>query len=154
LGEAIREALDAPRQHPVFVPCMAYMKSGRRVTVHLMEGYAFVATGLPENLYFNLERDCPYVRKVLSAPSGNGIQALSVISSQDVAGMREQLREIVVQDISEDMRVRINHGIYAKLEGTVLHLQGDDASVLIEFRSRTVIQTLPKAFLEPVGEGS
>ena len=38
-----------------FVPAATYKKGGRTVTIHLMEGYAFVAYELDETKFFDLE---------------------------------------------------------------------------------------------------
>lgn len=153
LCAGIRDALGAPDSHPVFVPSATYRKSGHRMTIHLMEGYAFVASGLPETHYFALEYESTLVRQVLAmAPAGNGIRALNVIGNGDIQEMERKLREIVSRDITEGMRVHINQGTYARLEGDVLDLQEDVVSVLIQFRSYQVIRGIPRAFLEPVAE--
>ena len=151
LEPAIREALGS-EDHPVFIPATTYFRGGRRVTVHLMEGYVFVASGLPETTYLNLERDCPYVRRALSSRGEGGIPVLSVISDRDVQDMRRKLRETVSSDIRDGMKVRINQGTYAKLDGTVVDVEGDEAQVLIELRSFKVIRGIPRAFLEPATE--
>jgi len=152
LADVLREALEVGPEHPVFIPAVTYVKDGHRVTVHLMEGYAFVATGLPETCYLNLEKDSPYVRHVLSAPGGQGMLVLSVISDHDVQEMRAQLRSTIAQDINIGMQVKINQGTYAKLTGEVVGLEGDDAHIHIKLRSFEVIRTIPTVFLEPAGE--
>ena len=152
LGPVLLEALEAKPDHPVFIPSMAYVKDGNRVTIHLMEGYAFVASGLAETYYLNLERDCPYVKKVLAIPGPQGMPVLSVIGNADVADMRERLQDIIAQDIDVGMRVVINQGTYAKLIGDVVGFEGDDAHVHIKLRSFEVIRTIPRMFLSPAGE--
>lgn len=152
LNDALREALDTSPDHPIFVPSTAYMKDGLRVAVHLMEGYAFVATGIPEATLFGLERDCPYVKKVLASPGPQGMPVLSVISDDDVEEMRSRLRDTIAKDIDIGMQVKINQGTYARLTGDVLDVEGDDAHVHIKLRSFEVIRSIPKMFLEPVGE--
>ena len=151
LEEALVEALDAPG-HQVFVPAVTYTRDGNRVTVHLMEGYAFAASGLPEAVYFDLERDCPYVRKVLSNEGVNGIPVLQVIGNQHVQEMQRQLRDVVSQDITEGMWVKITQGVYRGLSGEVVGESDDVAYVYIKLRSYEVIRTVPKVFLEPSGE--
>jgi transcription antitermination factor NusG len=153
LASAILEALGTGNTWPVFIPSYSYCRGGHRVTIHLMEGYAFVATGLNEADYLGLERDCPYVKKVLTVDGPNGMPVLSVVGAAQVQDMHKQLREIVSSDISEGMRVNITQGKYARLEGDVLGMEGDDAHVLIVLRSFQKIATIPTIFLEPMGEG-
>jgi len=54
LADAIRKALAVDETHSVFVPSLTYMAGNRRTTVHLMEGYAFVESCLPEVRYYRL----------------------------------------------------------------------------------------------------
>ncbi len=151
MAKALASALDSP-EIPVFVPAVTYVKDGTRVTVHLMEGYAFVGSGLHEGAYFAL----PYkgqqlVRKVLSNTLSNGMPFLQVVSDHHVRDLRRQLAVIVAADIDEGMRVRITQGVYAALTGDVVWTEGDDAHVHIKLRSFEVIRTVPKVFLEPIG---
>jgi len=152
LTKFLTEALNAPSDHPVFIPALAYVKDGHRVTVQLMEGYVFVASGLPETTYLNLEKDCPYVKKVLAVNGSRGMPVLQVISNHDVEEMHQQLRDAVAQDIDMDMRVHITQGTYAQLDGDVVGIEGEEAHVHIKLRSFEVIRTIPKVFLEPAGE--
>lgn len=153
LPRLLRDALDADADHPVFIPSTTYFRDGTRVTTHLMEGYAFVATGLPEASYYALARECPYVRKVLAHTGTGGIPVLQVLSDETVQEMAHRLRDAVAQDVDEGMQVRITQGTYRGLTGEVVLLEGDDAAVYIELRSFKVIRTIPRIFLEPVGEG-
>lgn len=151
LAKALANALDNP-EHPVFVPAITYVKDGTKVTVHLMEGYAFVGAGLAESVYFTLPfHKSQLVRKVLSSAMGSGMPFLQVVSDQHVRELRRQLAEIVASDITEGMTVRITQGAYACLTGKVVWTEGDDAFVHIKLRSFEVIRTVPKVFLEPDG---
>lgn len=152
LAPALRDALDAPKDHPVFIPSVTYLRGGHRVTVHLMEGYAFVASGLPETRYFALERESPHVKKVLATRSPKSIPVLSVVGDRDIDDMRNRLREVLAADIEEGMRVNITQGTYAKLDGLVLDVDEEEAQVLIEMRSFKVIRSIPRVFLEPMGD--
>jgi len=152
LAHAIREALDAPKDHQVFIPSATYLRGGHRVTIHLMEGYAFVASGLPETRYFALERESPHVKKVLATQSPQRIPVLSVVGDNDIDDMRRRLQEVLAADIEEGMRVNITQGTYAKLDGEVLDVGAEEAQVLIKLRSFKVIRSIPRVFLEPVGD--
>jgi transcription antitermination factor NusG len=135
---------------PLFVPAATYTRMGRRITLHLMEGYVFVGAGLPETTYFALENNCPLVRQVLSVPGPRGLRVLSTIPNRDIEGMRCQLRAQIATDISEEMHVRVTEGTFAPLEGRVLYVDTEDAHVLIELRSIKIIKLIPRVFLEPV----
>jgi len=152
LDRYLQEGLQTPG-HKVFIPATTYVRNGKRITIHLMEGYAFVASGLPETLYFALERDCIHVKKVLCTPGPGGIPVLSVLSDTDVQEMKTQLRTVISEDINAGMRVMITQGTYAKLDGEVLEVGEEDAQVLIELRSFKVIRSIPRVFLEPMTEG-
>ena len=151
LAKSLVDALDAP-DHPVFVPAITYDRDGTRVTVHLMQGYAFVASGLPESAYFALVHRCQFVRKVLSAAMSNGMPVLQVVPDQHVRELRRQLQEQVASDIDDGMCVKITQGVYGGLTGKVVGSDGDKALVHIKLRSFEVIRTIPKFFLEPTGE--
>lgn len=150
LAAMLTDALGAPRDFPVFVPAIIYTRGGRRVVIHLMEGYVFVASGLMETAYFALERTCPYVRQVLATPGLSGLRALSVIPEQTVTEMRQKLRDQVATDIVVGMRIRITEGIYARLEGDVLDMEEDEAHVRILLRSLDLIVRVPKVLLDPL----
>mgnify|MGYP002777397183 CR=1 FL=1 len=147
----LREALKAETTHPIFVPAASYQNAGRKVTVALMEGYAFVASGLPEMAYFGLE-GCPYVKKVLSTRTPSGMRALSVIPDARVQEMRAQLAQQVASDITEGMRVTVTDGVYSHLDGEVVQVDGDNARVRFLLRSLDLIAPVPRVFLTPVKE--
>jgi hypothetical protein len=148
LAKELRRALDVREEWPVFVPARIYEKKGRKITVHLMEGYAFIATGLDEVRYFRLEQT-KLVQQVLSERKGaRGIRVLATISDVRVSELRRQLSEEVASDIVTGMPVLVTDGIYSKLEGTVLDVEGDHAIVRFELRSLKVISKVPKVFLE------
>jgi len=115
-----------------------------------MEGYAFVATGLDEVRYFRLEYS-KLVTQVLSEKKGSqAIRVLSTISDARITELRRQLNEEVASDIVPGMEVLVTDGIYSKLEGTVLDVEGDYAIVRFELRSLKVLSKVPKVFLDTV----
>ena len=147
LAAELRKLLDVEEEWPVFIPARVYEKKGKRVTVHLMEGYAFVSTGLDEVRYFRLEHS-KLVEQVMATRSTRGIRVLSVIPDTKVSDLRRQLNEEVASDIIPGMVVTVTDGTYSKLEGIVMDTEGDHAVVRFELRSLEVISKIPKVFLD------
>jgi transcription antitermination factor NusG len=148
LVDQLRSDLDVDDSFPIFVPSMIYRKGGRRVVLHLMEGYVFVASGLPEVRYFGLEKRA-YVSQIMSSEGGPyRMRVPSVISNTKVQDLKTQLRGLVASDIEVGTEVLITDGLYRGLEGQVMGAEGDDAFILVVFRSLEVIATIPKVFLE------
>jgi transcription antitermination factor NusG len=133
--------------HPVFIPSITYSKSGEVVTFHLMEGYIFIATGLPEPFYFGLEQS-PYVERVITTERSPS-RFLNTVQNRYIEDLRKKLREMVSTDLEEGMDVKILDGTYAKLQGKVVGLLDEVASVFLELRSAHFIVSIPRAFLEP-----
>lgn len=147
LADELRAELDVGPEWPVFIPARAFEKKGRRITVHLLEGYAFVATGLDEVCYFRLEQT-KLVSQVLASRGPRGLRVLSVISDDKVAELRRQLNEEVASDIVPGMEVLVTDGTYCKLTGTVMDTEGDHAVVRFELRSLRILSKIPKVFLD------
>lgn len=150
LSDRLRSDLDVEPDWSIFIPAATYTRTGKRITVHLVEGYVFVAAGLPETRYYALEDKSPLVRQILSVPGPKGMRVLATIPQADVEGMQAQLRAQVATDITEGMKVRVTEGIYSSLEGRVLDVGSEDAQVLISLRSIQIIKAIPRVFLEPV----
>lgn len=149
LAEVLEQDLDAEGL-PLFIPSLSYTKNNKRITLHLMEGYVFVGSGLPETRYFALERK-PYINQVMSSHGGlHQMRTLSVIDNSYIEKLRDQLRDMVSSDIDVGDRVQVLKGRYRTLEGDVLGFDGDKAFVSIELRSLKVIATIPKVFLESI----
>jgi len=134
------------------VPCASYLTGGHMVTVHLMEGYVFIASGLPESTYLSLEAG-PYVRKVLTQRMPNGMRTLNVLPEREIASMRRKLAEQVSSDITEGMHVRVTEGTYGNMDGEVLTVDPEDADVRFTLRSIDLIARIPRVFLKPSGDG-
>lgn len=147
LANEFRRALDVEEDWGVFIPARVYEKNGKRVTVHLMEGYAFIATGLEEIRYFRLEQT-KLVEQVMATRSTRGIRVLSVIPDSKVSDLRRQLNKEVASDLIPGMTVLVTDGVYSKLEGVVMDVEGDHAVVRFELRSLEVISKIPKVFLD------
>lgn len=147
LADELRKALEVEENWPVFIPARVYEKNGKRVTVHLMEGYAFIATGLDEVRYFRLENS-KIVEQVMSSRGARNIRRLETIHDSQVSDLRRRLSEEVAADIIPGMTVLVTDGVYSKLEGVVMDVEGDHAVVRFELRSLEVISKIPKVFLE------
>jgi len=146
-AEELRRALDVEEEWPVFIPARVYEKNGKRIPVHLMEGYAFVATGLDEVRYFRLEQT-KLVEQVMSSRGSRGIRRLETIHDGHISDLRRRLNEEVAADIIPGMRVLVTDGVYSKLEGVVKDVEGDYAVVYFELRSLKVFSKIPKVFLD------
>lgn len=142
LASSLRALLGVDESFPVFVPYASYTKGGRTVSVRLIEGYAFVATGLPEVRYFGLERS-PLVAKVFSA-SINGMRVLHTLPNREVDGMRSRLAESMSADFDVGAKVRITGGNYRDLEGIIVDLYDKKLAVQVAFRSLTAIVVIPR----------
>lgn len=147
LAEELRKELEVEEDWPVFIPARVYEKKRKRITVHLMEGYAFIATGLDEVRYFRLEQT-KLVEQVMATRAARGIRVLYVIPDSKVSDLRRRLNQEVAADIIPGMQVLVTDGIYSKLEGIVMDVEGDHAVVRFELRSLEVISKIPKVFLD------
>jgi transcription antitermination factor NusG len=147
LADNLRRVLGVDEDWPVFTPSRIYEKKGKRITVHLMEGYAFVATGLDEVFYFRLENS-KLVTQVMSSRGRRGIRRLETINNEQVTELRRQLNEEVANDIVPGMKVVVTDGIYSTLEGTVTDVEGDYAVVHFALRSLQLLSNIPKVFLD------
>lgn len=153
LAGLIRDCLKVPADWPVFIPSTTYVMGGRVITLHLMEGYGFVASGLPEVQYIGLEATA-YVRRVLTVKTGrNGMRTLSVVPESSILEMRARLAEQVSSDVAVGMHVMLTDGAYATLEGEVVTLDGSNAHVRVQLRSLDLILKVPRVFLAPQEEG-
>lgn len=146
--QTIREDLGVGEDLEVFIPAATYRRGSKTVTVHLIEGYIFVSSGLPEVRYFALEKK-PYVSKVLSTNSSpHGMRSLGVVPNSEIKNLRKQLRALTIADISKGEKVQVVEGMYKKLDGKILGLDDDHALVNIELRSLSIIARIPRVFLE------
>lgn len=150
LEDDILDALDAPFHWPVFVPSRTYRRGNKVKTVHLVEGYAFVGTGMDEQRYFALERSpTKLVKKVMSTDTVGGMRVLHTLKDDVIEKWRCSLRDEITSDITEGMLVSITEGMFSNLEGQVLDVDGEHADVLINLRSAQGIARLPKYYLDP-----
>ena len=148
LAESLRKKLGVEEDWPLFIPATTYIKDGKKVTIHLLEGYAFIGSGLAEIHYFSLEKT-GIVNQVMSSKGANGIRVLNVIQDSHVHDMKQKLQEIVSEDIEIGTQVKVLEGsIYAALAGKVLGVDGDHVFVKLDLRSLSVITPIPRVFLQ------
>lgn len=134
-----------------FIPVSQYRQNGRKVTLHLLEGYFFISTGLDDMSYFDLEHT-PYVETVFSTLSPNGMRVLSTIKNDYIEDMKNQLRGMSCKGLKQGDEVDIVMGAYKKLTGTLIDFDGDKAYISINLRSLSAIVELPNAYICAVGE--
>lgn len=147
LDVELRRHLRVDPTWPVFIPSRHFERCGKRITVHLMEGYAFVASGLDEIHYFRLERS-RLVEQVMATRGPNGVRVLSVVSDLKIEELRQRLLDEVSIDIAPGMSVRVTQGLYSHMTGTVEMLEGDHAGVYFDLESLKLLAWLPKAILD------
>jgi len=146
LEKSLRRALRSELLD-IFIPSCTYKKGGRTVTVHLMEGYAFVSYEMEETVYFGLEQKAD-VKNVMSSKSPSGIRVPHTLPNSEIQRMRDQLRSIILGDVEIGACVAVTDGTYKGLEGQVLDLEKDFAILRIEMRSLSVVTKIPQVFLE------
>jgi len=147
LAKALRTELGVEASYPLFVPYTSYEKGGRRVSVRLIEGYAFVASGLPETRYFALEKG-NLVAQVISSRGVHGIRVIHCVPDSRIETLRQQLRASTSSSLEVGVRVRVVGGNYARLEGDIIDLNSDRAAVRITLRSIDVIAWIPFVALD------
>ncbi len=149
LAPLLRQVLHLSDSHPVFVPCTTYVDGARRVTVHLMQGYAFVsADGAP----LHLPQDQLYVKRFMSTKGQNGGRVLSVVTDDVVRKMEADLSSSVSEEIQVGSKVSISSGVYRGLHGEVIDVFGDDVVVRFTMRSLDTLVTMPRDFAVPAEE--
>lgn len=150
LKKVLLDHLGVGEDHPIFIPSVSYSYGNKSVTICLMEGYAFVGSGLDDCTYFDLEQNCPYVSQVMTEDQPGGVRVLRALPNSDIERMKAQLASLLSRDLREGMSVEITDGLYARMEGKILSIDGDDAFVHISLRSMETIQKIPLVFLRPL----
>ena len=143
----LRKAMRLESSHGVFIPSMTYRKAGRTVTLHLMEGYVFVESGLTETAYLKMEGHQD-VKRVMSSTSPSGMRIPHTLSDTEIVAMRDKLRTMVMGDVTPGSKVNISDGPYRGMDGHVLDLEEDYAILKIEMRSLAIVTKIPQVFLE------
>jgi transcription antitermination factor NusG len=147
LEHTLRSDLGVSSSFPVFVPSVSYRRGSKSTTIHLMQGYAFVASGLDENIYFRLENKS-YVSQIIATKTPNGIRIPNTVSNREVESLRHKLRELLASDLVEGNPVKVVDGMYKNLTGTLICAVGEFAYVHIKLRSIEILATIPVIFIE------
>jgi len=148
LSTCLRMDLGVDADFPIFIPTAIYRKQSKVITIHLMEGYVFVASGLPEATYFALERR-PYVSSVMSTTSGpHRMRTLSVLPDSEIESLRRQLQQMIAAEVEIGSVVTVMEGKFRSMSGKVIGLDGDNAYIEFELRSWRRIASIPRIFLE------
>ena len=148
LEQTLRHDLRVGPDFPVFVPAVTYRRGNRRTTIRLLEGYAFIGSGLPDLTYYGLENRS-YVEKVMSTPTGpHRLRTLNTIPNSDIEDLKKKLKDELGSVVTVGDRVGIAEGTYKGLEGVVQGRNDENAFVKIDLRSMQIVATIPLAFLE------
>lgn len=148
LERHLRRDLDLDDSHPIFIPTVVVCRAGVTMTFHLMEGYAFVASGLQDVDYFALEQTS-YVEQVMSTVQGpHKMRTLHVISNAQIEAMRKKLTEMVSAQIPVGSKVTVTDGRFRNLDGVVVGVEDIHAHVRITLRSLDLVTTIPRMFLQ------
>lgn len=151
LERILRQDLSLEDDFQIFIPATTFNKNNKSVTLHLMQGYAFIASGLSETTYFALEKK-PYVAQVLSKKTGpHKLRTLTVLPDKEIQVLKNQLKQLVSAEIEDKSYVRIVDGPkYKGLEGRIIDIDADNAAVHFQMRAWECIATIPKIFLEVI----
>jgi len=149
LESHLRSVLDCPDDHPIFVPYTVIVRHKRRSVINVIEGYAFIATGLPDTTYFGLHNKSPNVKTVLSQNRPGVIRVLTPVPNKSVLDLQTRLRQMISREIEINSEVRVHDGLHRGLTGKVIDIHGDDAFVLIKMRTIETIRVFPRYSLRP-----
>jgi transcription antitermination factor NusG len=147
LAKALRSELGVDSTHPVFVPYTSYEKGGRRVVVGLIEGYSFIASGLPETRYFALEKG-NLVSQVISSKGIHGVRVIHAVPNSRILSLKSQLHDSISSTFEIGTQVRVIGGNYSRLEGVIVDILNDKAAVRITLRSIDVVAWIPLAAID------
>ncbi|MCH8517852.1 MAG: hypothetical protein LAT68_16160 [Cyclobacteriaceae bacterium] len=114
-----------------------------------MEGYVFVASGLPEVAYFRMESH-PYIDSVVSTRDERKMRVLATIPDRQIESLKTKLRGMTNADIEVGSRVRVEEGVYSGIEAVVEDSWDDYVVVSVSLRSLRLVTSVPKVSVEVV----
>jgi transcription antitermination factor NusG len=148
LESHLRKELTLPDEHQVFVPYTVIVRHGRKSVINVIEGYAFVATGLPDTTYFRLANTAN-VKKILFKKSSSGMNIITPVPDSSVKDLQRRLREMISREIEVGTEVRVHEGLHTGLVGKVIDSHGDDAFVMVKLRTIETVRVFPRYILRP-----
>lgn len=148
----LRDIFSLPHTHPVFVPSKTYTSGGRTTTIHLMEGYAFIASDGADILFPSTDQ--PYVKRILTTHTPNGSKVLSVVADAVILDMEVKLSQHVGDEIAIGACVRVTSGLYAQMEGEVMDTT-PSGNLIVRFKMRSLdtIVEIPRTLAIPHSGG-
>lgn len=150
LADALRDVAKLESDYPVFVPYLSYVHEGTRSLFSVMEGYAFMASGLDRDEMDLILRSM-YVRKFLSRRLSTRV-SYETLPNRKIEDLRQSLREIVAVEIICGMDVVVEDGPLCGIKGKVVGVTDTHADLLVEMRSLRAIRHLPRFILRPVSD--
>lgn len=150
LEDHLRRLLKLEPSHQVFVPYLPLKCEDRVTLFNVMEGYAFVASGLDDRAYLAAPDTSTYVKSALHSKQGYS-RILMTVPDAKVRDLKQRLAEMVAVEIKPNMKVEVSQGPFKGLEGVVAELTPDLAHVFIELRTLRTIRTFPRFALLPKG---
>jgi transcription antitermination factor NusG len=147
----LRDTFKIPVEVSFFIPSTSYESAGKKILVHLMEGYLFIAYQMSDSFYISLENTI-YIRKILTSKLPNGTRIIHTIPESKISGMREKLASKIAEDILPGMSVRVVDGPFTNLEGVVESVDADLAQVYFTMRSIEMVAPVARSFLVPQEE--
>jgi len=133
----------------VFIPYKVCMCDGKKTLLNVMEGYCFVEYLLDSREYLSASTDSPYLKSVLHSKVGYSY-TLHTIPNAHLEGLREKLNAMASSTLAVGDRVMVIRGTFEGVEGEVIDLTEENASVFIRMRSLEAVRVLPKFALSPV----
>lgn len=149
LERHLRKVLQCGPAHPVFVPYTVIVRHKRRSVINVIEGYAFVATGLQDVAYLRLPTRSPHIKTVMHRRSTAHIVTLTPVPDKSILDLKARLRKLISQDIEIGSDVRVHEGLHRGLVGQVVDVFENDAFVLIKMRTLETIRVFPRHTLRP-----
>ena len=153
--EIIRRSLrHMIRNAEVFVPAKITEKGRDRVVQYLVDGYAFIRRDFPDAHYFRLEGS-RYVQSIITHPATDlAPRRVACITTADIEKMRQQIQVETDQGIDVGDTILITSGVYKQLQAEVIEdiPEMNSVQVVVKFRSKEALITLPRSFLEFVSK--
>jgi hypothetical protein len=151
LVESLRKTLKLEDSYPIFVPYATFIHKGRKSVLNVIEGYAFIASGLPDTSYLSLPSKTPYVNSVMHRANPKGLPVLSTVSDQSVKSLKDKLSRMISSELDEGAKVKVGEGLYVGLVGVVVGFPDEEnALVYIDLRSLQAVKLIPKFHLRPM----